>query len=141
MRNPTQEQIDAAEAIAHVDGDVVRGIIARVPPSWNLVRPWAAGGVFRRGDIQVIFTVARYDDGRIWVHASATGVKRSGFFLPTWDDMKRVKHDFIGPDRWSYQVFPAESHYVNVNPYVLHLYALEDGSAALPDFTWGLGEI
>jgi hypothetical protein len=52
--------------------------------------------------------------------------------------MKRVKHDFIGPDKWAYQVFPSESQYINQNPYVLHLFSLLENRPALPDFTRGL---
>jgi hypothetical protein len=90
----------------------------------------------------VIFSVCRYDDGEIWVHASVCGRKGRGeFYLPDFNEIKRVKHDFIGPDRWAYQVFPSEKEYVNVNPYVLHLYARMDGKPALPDFTWGTGQI
>jgi hypothetical protein len=56
--------------------------------------------------------------------------------------MKRVKNDFIGEDRWAYQVFPSSKEYVNTNPNVLHLFSLfEDGAPALPDFTWGLGSL
>ena len=138
----TQEQIDAVEKIAYVDPDTVRAAMSRVPPSWNSIQHLPNGAAFLRGNIQVLFTVQRYGDGKVWVHASACGRRgERSWFLPTWDDMKRVKHDFIGPDRWAYQVFPSEKDYVNEHPYVLHLYALFNGEAALPDFTWGLGTI
>ncbi|HEY1897579.1 MAG TPA: hypothetical protein VGG62_14965 [Terracidiphilus sp.] len=136
----TQEQIDAAEAIARVDDSIVRAIMSRVPPSWRLIEHTVSGGAFRRGGIQVLFTVQRYGDGRIWVHASACGRRgENSWFLPDWQDMKRIKNDFVGPERWAYQVFPSEKDYVNQHPYVLHLYALLEGEPALPDFTWGLG--
>jgi hypothetical protein len=136
------EQLAAAEAKARVDDSIVRGVLARVPPSWQFIEHFGSGGAFRRGNIQVLFTVSRQDDGRIWVHASACGRRGpQSWFLPDWEDMKRVKHDFIGPDRWAYQVFPSEKDYVNQHAYVLHLYALLDGEPALPDFTRRLGSI
>jgi hypothetical protein len=142
---PTQEQIDAVEAKAGVDESLVRGILSRVPPSWTFIRPFAGGGAFRRGNINVIFTVQNYElHGRWepWIHISVSGSSRnSGPFLPDWEDMKRVKNDFVGQDRWGYQVFPAAKDYVNVNPHVLHIYARLEGEPALPDFTWGLGSI
>jgi hypothetical protein len=146
MALPTQEQIDAVEAKAFVDDEIVRQIMARVPPAWNLIKHLPNGGVFHRGGVQVLFTVQRYDNGNgiwdIWVHASLCGWTPSGgFVLPNWEAVKRVKHDFIGPDRWAYQVFPSAKDYINQNPYVLHLYAKLNGSPALPDFTWGLGGI
>jgi hypothetical protein len=138
----SHEQMVAVSEKAMVEPEIVRGVMARVPPSWTMVSPCPDGGMFRRGSVQVIFTVARYGDGRIWVHASLCGRMASGaFVLPDWDEVKRVKHDFVGPDRWSYQVFPSEKEYINENPCVLHLFALLNGEPALPDFTWGLGTL
>jgi hypothetical protein len=95
-----------------------------------------------RGSTQVLFSVLRFEDGRTWIHVSLAGRPAPNkWYLPSYEDVQRVKHDFIGPDRWAYQVFPSEKQYVNQHPYVLHLYALLDGSPALPDFTWGLGTI
>lgn len=143
MKLPSEEQLAAAEKLAYVEPDIVRAALVNVPPSWARIETEPNGGYFRRGSLQVGFTVARYDDGRIWLHASVCG--RTGpdrFHLPDWNDVKRVKQDFLG-DRWAYVVLPPESRYVNQNPYVLHLYALLDRNAppALPDFTWGLGSL
>lgn len=92
--------------------------------------------------MQVIFSVLRYEDGRIWIHVSAClRTTSGGFMLPGWEDMKRMKNDFIGEDKWAYQVFPSAKDYINHNPWVLHLFALFDGAPALPDFTWGLGTL
>ncbi len=138
----TQEQIYAAEKVAYVEPDVVRSVMARVPPSWNLLRHLPAGAAFGRAGIQVLFTVQRYGDGKIWLHCSCCGRRgENSWFLPDWEQFKRVKNDFIGPDRWAYQVLPSQKDYVNQHAYVLHLYALLDGEPALPDFTWGLGTI
>ena len=52
-----------------------------------------------------------------------------------------MKNDFIGSDRWAYQVFPDEKHYINQHPCVLHLFSLLENRPALPDFTMGLGGI
>jgi hypothetical protein len=143
----TQEQIDDVEAKCRVDEDVIRGIMARVPPSWDLIQHLPAGGAFRRGNLQVLFTVQKYENcfthaWETWVHASVCGRRgEHRWYLPDWEEVKRVKHDFIGEDRWAYQVFPSSKDYVNQHAYVLHLYALLDGEPALPDFTWGLGTI
>ena len=138
----TQEQIDTIDKHAWVDDATVRAALTRIPPSWECIGMNPGGGAFRRGSIQVLFSVLRYEDGRTWVHASACGrTGANSWFLPSWEEMKRVKHDFIGEDAWAYQVFPSAKDYVNEHPYVLHLYALMDGKPALPDFTWGLGTI
>jgi hypothetical protein len=129
-----QERYAAGESI-------VRDILARVPPAWRLVQKTEDGAAFVRGCVQVIVSAAYQQDGRVWVHVSACGRTGSGYRLPEWDEMKRVKHDFIGAERWAYQVFPAERDYVNLNPYVLHLFALLGGEPALPDFTKGTGSL
>lgn len=126
----------------------VRAMLARVPPSWQMIldqngeRVAEDGAAFRRGSIQVLFTLSRESDGELWVHVSACGrTGASKFYLPDWQDMKRVKRDFIGEDAWAYQVFPAAKDYINQHPYVLHLFARLDGRPALPDFTKGTGGI
>jgi hypothetical protein len=122
-----------------VDEGIVRAVLARVPSGWTLLQKEIDGAAFRRGSIQVIVSVSEYA-GDAWVHVSACGRRASGFFLPEWEDMKRVKADFVG-DAWAYQALPPEREYVNINPYVLHLWARVDGSAVLPDFTRGLKTI
>lgn len=142
MRTVSLEQMEAIEEKARVDDSIVQGVMARVPPGWNLIEKLPAGGAFFRSGLQVMFTVQRYGDGKTWLHCSVCGRRGpSNYFLPDWEQLKRVKHDFIGEDRWAYQVFPSAKDYVNHHAYVLHLFALLDGEPALPDFTWGLGTI
>ena len=144
MLKVSPEEFARIQEKHRVDASIVRGVLARVPPAWSAIEvdAEAGGGAFRRGSIQVLMSVSYESDQRIWIHVSACG-RRSAkdYFLPSWEDMKRVKHDFIGPDRWAYQVVPAEKDYVNQNPNVLHLYTLLDGQPALPDFTKGTGTI
>lgn len=142
----SQEQIDAVEVRAYVDDSVVRAAMLRVNPAWTLIRHFPAGGAFRRSGLQVLFTIQRYDDGKgnwdIWLHVSVCGRRgENEWYLPSWEELKRAKNDFIGEDRWAYQVLPSAKDYVNQHAYVLHLYSRLDGGPALPDFTWGLGTI
>ena len=124
------------------DPAIVRGVLAKVPPAWSMSIVNDDGAMFTRGNIQVIISVGYQTDGKIWIHVSCCGRRSErSYFLPSWEDMKRVKHDFIGADRWAYQIFPAEKDYINQNPYVLHLFSLLDGEPALPDFTKGTGSI
>lgn len=142
----TWEDLKAIHDRYPVDDADVRALLARVPPSWKMGRhddfDDNAGRYFTRGTLQVIVSLGRYDDGNLWVHVSVCG--RTGatrFHLPSWEELKRVKHDFIGEDAWAYQVFPSSKDYVNDHAYVLHLFALFDGKPALPDFTRGLGTL
>jgi hypothetical protein len=141
----SQEHIDAVEAKARVDEDLIRAVLSWVPPSWQMIQRLPSGGAFRRGNVQILFTVQKYEQSggwAPWLHVSACGRRgENSWFLPDWEDLKRVKNDFIGEQRWGYQVFPSAKDYVNIHPYVLHIYAPLDGKPALPDFTWGLGQI
>jgi len=122
VTHPSQEQIDAVERVAFVEPEIVRGVMARVPPSWQLLKHLPAGAAFKRGGLQVLFTVQKYFDGKVWLHCSVCG--RTGdasFYFPTWEDFKRVKNDFIGPDRWAYQVLPSQKDYVNEHPSALEI--------------------
>lgn len=59
-------------------------------------------------------------DGLGWEHVSIspTHEKRT----PTWDEMCFVKNLFWEPEEVVVQYHPAESEYVNLHPYVLHLW-------------------
>lgn len=142
------EDVRAVIARDRPTEEEVRGMLARVPPSWSMIMDGAQGnliedgGAFRRGSIQVLMTLSRESDGELWVHVSACGrTAARKFHLPSWEDMGRVKADFIGEDAWAYQVFPSAKDYINQHPCVLHLFARLDGKPALPDFTKGTGGI
>lgn len=150
----SREQLEALDEMTRVDDSVVRAAMSRVPPSWTMIQEKPAGGAFKRGSLQVLFTVQKYEDRRVWLHVSVCGRKgntwgpsdprhASTYYLPTYEEIKRVKNDFIGENKWAYQIFAPAKKHVNVNPYVLHLYALmdqhDDGESALPDFTMGVG--
>lgn len=139
---PTFEEMKAVLDRFPVDPGDVRAALARVPLSWTLAQDTEHGAYYRRGHVQVGFTVGRYEDNELWLHVSLCVRKGpTSFELPSWEDIKRVKTDFIGCDKWAYQVFPDEREYVNDNPCVLHLFARYDRSRALPDFTRGLGTL
>lgn len=136
------EITEVLKAYPEPDEDKVRSMLARVPPGWSLIEKRPDGAAFQRGNILVIISLAVYEDHKHWIHVSVSGMKSpANRFLPSWEDMKRVKHDFIGEDKWAYQVFPSQKDYVNLCPYALHLYSLFENRPALPDFTRGTGQI
>jgi hypothetical protein len=78
--------------------------------------------------LSVIISVETIDNVN-WLHVSAS----HGDMLPSWDNLKYIKDIFIGKERRAIQVFPPASEYVNINPYVLHLWCNLDHDI-LPDF-------
>jgi hypothetical protein len=60
-----------------------------------------------------------------WEHISVARANR----IPSWDDMKRMKELFWDDDECVVQFHPPKADYVNIQPYVLHIwkppYALE----------------
>lgn len=141
LLNLTDEQKIEIVKKAIVDPEIVKSAIVKIPPSWTLLQVTFQGAGFKRGNIQVMFTVQKYAE-KIWLHVSAVG--RTGpdkWYLPSYEELKRVKTDFIGDDKWAYQVFSPKRDHISFHDYVLHLYALLDGSPLLPDFTQGIGMI
>ena len=129
---------------SRVSEDIVRAYLVRIPPTWTVIEAMegGGGGAFTRNGIQVLASVQYYPDGEVWIHVSAcrrTG--RKDFELLTYEELARVKNDFIGKDQWAYQVFAPESDHINHHAAVLHLWARLDGKMALPDFSWGIGTI
>lgn len=88
--------------------------------------------------LRAILSCSIAADGRAWLHLSVSHRER----VPSWGELGIAKRAFLG-DRYAYQVMPPEAKYVNINPRVLHLWALYDEKAEqpLPDFTRGTGTI
>ena len=60
--------------------------------------------------------------GQDWLHVSVSRRSR----LPSYDDLKKIKRDFIGDDRAAYQAFPKASEHVNLHEFCLHLWCPTD---------------
>jgi hypothetical protein len=59
-------------------------------------------------------------NGMGWEHVSVSMKNQSR--LPTWDEMNHVKKLFFEPEECVMQLHPPKSEYININPYVLHLW-------------------
>ena len=69
-------------------------------------------------------------DGELWAHLSVGNM--TGKRVPSWQELRWCKEYFLG-DRKAVQILPPRAEYVNLNPYVLHLYACLERDP-LPDF-------
>lgn len=99
-----------------------------LPPQWSVLNTFTNAKHYRAGALMVIAEI-EIVDGKLWIHVSAS---RAGC-LPSWEDLRLVKDVVIGRDRKAIQILPREAEYVNIHPYVLHLYAPLEGDP-LPDF-------
>jgi hypothetical protein len=108
-----------------------------MPVAWTPVVRESYVEKWRRNDgLTVIISAAVELDDKRWLHVSCSRTNT----LPSWKDLKEVKRVFVGRDRPALQLLPAEANYVNLHPYVLHLYSCIDNDA-IPDFTHGTGKI
>ena len=81
-----------------------------------------------------------FDDGDKtgWEHASFKIVKGHGRKLyvlrsiPGWDECCYVKNLFWKEGECVVQFHPAKENYVNIHPFVLHLWKLRDGTFPTP---------
>lgn len=129
-----------------------RKLYVHVPVGWSVQRfgpglkAWGTlpQDVSPASWAQVIITEARYHDGRWWRHLSlscASVLTPTDLREPTWAELCWAKRVFMGEVWCAYQVIPPSQAHVNITPAAHHLFALADGSAALPDFTCGSGSL
>lgn len=59
-----------------------------------------------------------FSTGGGWDHVSVSWPNR----CPTWDEMCMVKRIFFDPEDTVIEYHPAESEYVNLHPYCLHMW-------------------
>lgn len=124
-------------AQACVDRYVALRAERRVPFWWKPSPQRLGWWRHKSNGLAVIETVNRERDDRLWHHVSVRRACR----LPTVDDLKLVRADFVGEDRECYSIFPPASRWVNTHPFALHLWApLDFPDGVLPDMRH-LGQI
>ncbi len=112
-----------------------------LPPGWVATQEGIDGTLYDAIDgpdtgLRVIASACLEEDGKWWLHVSASRQAR----IPDWEDLRRVKDIFIGRNVAAIQVLPKQTSYVNINPFVLHLWHCLDEDP-LPDFTHGVGSL
>lgn len=93
------------------------------------MRAWEYNG------LMIIASAAEYDDGRKWLHVSVSRKSR----VPNYDELTRIKRDFIGDDKKAVLVLPEKKNHVNIHDYCLHLFYSAENP--LPEFSAGMGTI
>jgi len=105
------------------------------PDGWEVIQRWGDGYAVRQknGGIRVIVDCETKEDGREWLHVSASRAK----WTPTHEDMTLVKRDFIGASRYAYSVWAPSENHVNIHAHCLHLWAMMDSQdgKVLPEFS------
>ena len=99
------------------------------PDAADYMRAWMYNG------LMIIASVGKYEDGLEWLHLSVSRKSR----IPSYEDITRVKRDFIGEDRKAITVLPEKKYHVNLHENCLHLFYSADNP--LPEFSAGLGTI
>lgn len=69
--------------------------------------------------MSVLRSEAVMRDGSTFVHVSVARPDR----LPSWEELKKVKDEFIGEHAPAYHVLPAKADYVNIHNHCLHLWS------------------
>lgn len=112
----------------------VKNFLPRVLPA-NVVEEKSLDGarcIDPVGGLIVIVSGAFELDGKRWLHVSCSRRDR----LPSWEDLREVKDRYIGKEKLAVQVLPPQSRYINIHPYVLHLWHCVDVDP-IPDFARG----
>lgn len=101
-----------------------------IPSHWKKwkVLEWPPGSGNKAGDcyhhrliedFSVIVSKAEMDDGSEWWHVSVSRIDR----LPTWEELEKVKREFLGDKTEAFHMVPKKSDYVNVHRYCLHMWS------------------
>jgi hypothetical protein len=91
------------------------------PDGWSMFR--------KDGKAGIRITVAPWEDGTEWVHASIAAVGRT----PTYEELLEL-HRAVFCDGHAYQIFVPETEHINIHATALHLWGRVDGKPELPNF-------
>lgn len=97
--------------------------------SVEYMKAWTFNGLY------IVASIGEYDDGKEWLHVSVSRKSR----LPTYEELTRIKRDFIGDDKKAVFILPEKEKHVNIHEFCLHLFYSAENP--LPDFTAGIGSI
>jgi hypothetical protein len=107
---------------------------AILPANWSEIKPPdPLQRAYRRFGTLAVIVTDEIHDGLLWRHASCSHPDH----LPSWEDLREVKDLFVGRNMKAIQVFPRQAEYVNIHPFVLHLWGLPEFGFSLPDFRIG----
>lgn len=92
-----------------------------LPPT---VLPGFAGVFFRAWQhalipLRVLRSIATMRNGDTWVHISVTHKNR----LPSWEELARIKSEFIGGDKEALHMIPKKDDHVNLHQRCMHLWS------------------
>ncbi len=112
----------------------------KVPATWQEVAPvnpkHTRVFMHKLIPLQVIYSRSiSLVDGSEWHHVSLSRQDR----IPTWDEVMKVKNDFLGEDVEAYQVLTRKQDHVNIHPNCLHFFSRTDGKRVvlnLTDIEW-----
>lgn len=96
--------------------------LTNIPAGWNHNGIFGRSAVYinKINSMTVLISLDRINPDEFnTLHVSVSRKNK----LPTWDDLKKVKHDFIGAEGEAFQCFPKNSEFVNMHSYCMHLWS------------------
>lgn len=80
--------------------------------------------------IRVIRSLARMkDDYGTWIHVSVSRKDK----IPSWQELTKVKDEFLGPSAEAIQVLPSKADYVNLHNFCLHIWSPHSDCKDIPN--------
>lgn len=80
-------------------------------------------------NMRVLRSKSKMRDGTEWIHISVSRVDR----LPTWQELSKVKEEFLGSDAEAYHIIPRASDFVNIHNYCMHIWSHVNNINRLPN--------
>ena len=107
------------------------------PNNYKILQHWGLGfALINNIGLRVIIDIQERNN-ESWLHVSFSRNHK----LPSYQEIKQVKTDFIGKDNVAIMIFPAQVDYVNLHEFCLHLWHCITNKEIIPNFVNQIGDL
>ena len=80
-------------------------------------------------EMTVLRSLSTMKNGERWIHVSVALPRR----LPSWEELTKIKNEFLGRDANAIQVLASDDTHVNIHYFCLHIWHPLQESSRLPN--------
>lgn len=80
-------------------------------------------------EMTVLRSLSTMKNGERWIHVSVALPRR----LPSWEELTKIKNEFLGRDANAIQVLASDDTHVNIHYFCLHVWQPLQESSRLPN--------
>ena len=80
-------------------------------------------------EMTVLRSLSKMENGEQWIHVSVALPKR----LPSWDELSKIKNEFLGRGASAIQVLASDDTHVNIHYFCLHCWLPLQEKSSIPN--------